>query len=134
MTSCSKRRCDGGPPAEPLPNSDDPRCPCDRATGTLAQVSPFALIGRQGARQSFWDATAALKAAWWPQPASQATARRPEPLYVFGAAGAASDNRKTEPRDALNASSLRDSTKARYARAFLRKGKKSRIIGVRALD
>jgi hypothetical protein len=63
MTSCAKRRCDGGPPAELPPNSDDPRAWCDRATSTLAQVSPLALIGRQGARQSFWDATAALKAA-----------------------------------------------------------------------
>ena len=31
------------------------------------------------------------------------TANRPEPLYVFGAAGAPSDNRKTEPRGALGA-------------------------------
>jgi hypothetical protein len=77
----------------------------------LAQVSPLALTGRQGARSSFWDATAALAKAWRSQPASLATARRPEPLYVFGAAGAASDIRKTEPRDALNASSLRDSPK-----------------------
>jgi hypothetical protein len=75
----------------------------------LAQVSPLALIGRQGARQSFWDANAALAKAWRPQPASLAMARWLEPLYVFGAAGAASDNRKTEARDALNASSLRDS-------------------------
>jgi hypothetical protein len=122
MQSCSKRRCDGGPPAEPLSNSDDPRCWRDRAARALAQVSPHALIGRQGARSSFWDAT--FSATRRKQPASLATARQPEPLYVFGAAGAASDNRKTEPRDALNASSLARLTNARYARPCLRKGKK----------
>jgi hypothetical protein len=52
-----KRRCDGGPPAELLPNSDDPRSWRDCAARVFAQVSPHALIGRQGARQSFWDAT-----------------------------------------------------------------------------
>jgi hypothetical protein len=40
ITSCSKRRCDGGPPAELLTNSDDPCCWRDRAARTLAQVSP----------------------------------------------------------------------------------------------
>jgi hypothetical protein len=124
MRSHCKRRCDGGPPAEPLPNSDDPRVARDHAADTLAQVSPLALIGRQGARQSFWDATAALATAWWSQPASLATTRRPEPLYVFGAAGAPSDNRKTEPRDALNASSLARLTDARCARYLLTEVKK----------
>ena len=88
------------------------------------------LIGRQGARQSFWDATPLLPLplgeGWGEgkQPASLATARRPEPLYVFGAAGAPSDNRKTEPRDAPSASSLRDSPNARCARYLLRRSKK----------
>ena len=35
-----KRPCDGGPPAELQPNSDDPRGRRDRAAGPLAQVSP----------------------------------------------------------------------------------------------
>src|SRR5215207_5223059 len=68
------------------------------------------------------------------QPASLATARRPEPLYVFGAAGATSDNRKKEPRGALNASSL-----ARLRQRSLRSlppcggQKKTRKIGLRLL-
>jgi len=53
-------------------------------------------------------------------------ARRPEPLYVFGAAGAAGDNRKTEPRDALNASPLTRLTNARCARYLLTEVQKSR--------
>ena len=53
-------------------------------------------------------------------------ARRPEPLYVFGAAGAPSDNRKTEPRDALTASSLTQLTNARCARYLLTEVQKSR--------
>lgn len=80
MTSCSTRRSDGGPPAEPLPNSDDPRSWRDRAARALAQVSPLALIGRQGARQSFWDATAALATAWQVaagKPGNGAPARAP---------------------------------------------------------
>src|SRR5262249_62329939 len=64
------------------------------------------LRGRKGAWSSVWAAPPAFAKAWWWRPASRATARRPEPLYVFGAAGAPSDNRKTEPRGALNASSL----------------------------
>ena len=51
----SKRRCDGGPPAEPTPNL---------ATRVLARPAPPAarpgqpavLHGRPGARLSFWDA------------------------------------------------------------------------------
>src|SRR6516162_9696919 len=125
MQSCSKRRCDGGPPAELLPNSDDPRCWRDHAATALAQVSPLALIGRQGARSSFWDAITALARTWWWQPASLATACRPKPLYVFGAAGAPSDNRKTEPRGALNASSLARLHRCSM-RSPLKKGKKSR--------
>ena len=116
-------RSDSGPPAEPPPNSDDPRCWRDHAATTLAQVSPHALKSRQGARQSFWAVIAALATAARSQSASLATARRPEPPYVFGAAGAASDNRKTEPRDALDASSRRDSHNARCARPSKR-GKK----------
>ena len=90
------------------------------------------MTGRQGARQSFWDAT--FSATREKQPASLATARRPEPLYVFGAAGAASDNRKTEPRDALNASSLTQLTNARCARYLLPEvQKKPRKLGLRLL-
>jgi hypothetical protein len=57
---------------------------------------------------------------------------RPEPLYVFGAAGATSDNRKTEPRGAFKAPSLRDSPSS-SARSLQKKGIKSRKIGVRLL-
>ena len=91
------------------------------------------LTGRQGARSSFWDATAALAKAWWSQPASLATARRPEPLYVFGAAGAPSDNRKTEPRDALNASSLARLYQRSLRSPLKKREKKSRTINVRLL-
>ena len=78
----AKRRCDGGPPAELPPNWDDPRCPCDRVMGTLVQVSPLVLIGRQGARTSFWDAT--FLAMRGKQPASQANgAPARAPLRVW---------------------------------------------------
>jgi hypothetical protein len=53
----------------------------------------------------------------WPK------ARRSEPFYVFGAAGATSDNRKTEPLGALQALSLRDSPKLANS---LQKREKSR--------
>lgn len=64
MRSCSKRRCDGGPPAEPLPNSDDPRLPCDRATATLAQVSPLAFDWPAGGTVEFLGRDFALATAW----------------------------------------------------------------------
>ena len=126
--SCLLRRSDGGPPAEPLANSDDPRYPCDRATDTLAQVSPYAFDWPAGGTAEFLgrgrDAGASSAAA----AGKPGKARWPEPLYVFGAAGAASDNRKTETRDALSASS-RTQLDRRSLRSLLRcEGKKAEEI------
>jgi hypothetical protein len=91
----------------------------------LAQVILPVLIGRQGARESFWDATLHGVAAGTPNGVLA------EPAYVFGAA-ARGGNRKTEPRGVAGRASLRDSMNCFRYRS--RKEKKAGTIRVRALD
>ena len=77
---CRRDFCDGGPPAEPTPNWR-PRAGVTSAAAHARSGQPAALIGRQGARESFWDATLDGVAVGTPAGALA------EPAYVFGAAG-----------------------------------------------
>jgi hypothetical protein len=94
---------------------------------------PAALTGRQGARLSFWDATFLLL----PLPSAERSGRggssrsvwqkahRPEPPYVFGAAGAPSDNRNNR-----TSRRLRSIVASRLNKAFGFPSKKKSTEGV----
>src|SRR5262249_34544444 len=77
-----------------------------------------ALIGRPGARQSFWGVTPPVS-----QPPGR-KARRPDPPYVFGAASPAA-TATNEPRGVSAAKSLRDSLNA-FATAQEKRQKRAR--------
>ena len=110
-----KRRCDGGPPAEPAPNlaTREPARPRRR----LARPGqPAALIGRQVVRWSFWDARSPL-APREDCGQSACLGKRPagrSPICVWCCRSPAV-TATTEPRGALRASSLRDSSSLRLA-------------------
>jgi len=111
----------------------------DRAAGPLAQVSRPAVHGRQGARWSFWDATLRFASPHWGEdraeglavgvPWQRAAGRSPLGVWSRWSPAVTAI---TEPRGALVASSLRDSTSPRLAPQ--RKSKRRGRISVRALD
>ena len=86
------------------------------AVGMFAQVQPAALNGPAGVRRSFWDAlqsdpTPRGKAA--EQPTSRGKGELVEPQYVFGAVARTTVTVISEPRGAIQATSLRDAANFR---------------------
>jgi hypothetical protein len=98
--------------------------------GMFAQVQPAALNGPAGVRRSFWDAlpldpTPGGKAV--EQPTSRGKGESVEPRYVFGAVACTTVTVISEPRGAIQATSLRDSPSLRFnpSRNQKEKGEKS---------
>src|SRR6516162_10574321 len=101
----------------------------------FAQVQPAALNGPAEVRRSFWDALQSDprprgKAA--EQPTSRGKGKLVEPRYVFGAVARTTVTVNSEPRGAIQATSLRDAENRRFNPS--RNHKKRGKINVRALD
>ena len=101
------------------------------AVGVFAQVQPAALNGPAGVRRSFWDAlqsdpTPRGKAA--EQPTSRGKGELVEPQYVFGAVARTTVTVISEPRGAIQATSLRHSPSLRFnpSKNHKEKGKNQR--------
>jgi hypothetical protein len=129
------RRCDGGPPLEPPTNWEDSVSGATAPPETFAQVQPARFDRPTGGTAEFLgrmpSTPLAPRTEFFGKQPPRRKARRPDPLYVFGAALA----RQPQPQNlATPTKPRRYATRQRFAHTLSNKTKKEGRISLRALD